>query len=209
MKVYIDVYYYTDKNTGKEYARTVAGIFETYDDTTFKDIVITRTDNIALYEPGNFYKRELPCIVDVLKECWKRGYILDTIIIDGYCHMCEDDGITYHKGLGARLNDYLHDNSLPCTLVPIIGIAKHPYKYLYNNTYFEYNDNIIKYSEFNKDNKLPKKAMYITFCNMINEFQEKTIVNKIYNMKRVQKGSKFSLLFSLIDQETKRFKYDS
>ena len=72
MKVYIDVYYYTDKDTDKEYARTVAGIFETYDDITFKDIVITRTDNIALYEPGNFYKRELPCIVDVLKECWKR-----------------------------------------------------------------------------------------------------------------------------------------
>ena len=72
MKVYIDVYYYTDKDTDKEYARTVAGIFETYADITFKDIVITRTDNIALYEPGNFYKRELPCIVDVLKECWKR-----------------------------------------------------------------------------------------------------------------------------------------
>ena len=72
MKVYIDVYYYTDKDTDKEYARTVAGIFETYDDITFKDIVITRTDNIALYEPGNFYKRELPCIVDVLKECWER-----------------------------------------------------------------------------------------------------------------------------------------
>ena len=102
MKVYIDVYYYTDKDTDKEYARTVAGIFETYDDITFKDIVITRTDNIALYEPGNFYKRELPCIVDVLKECWKRGYILDTIIIDGYCHMCEDDGVTYHKGLGIQ-----------------------------------------------------------------------------------------------------------
>ena len=29
MKVYIDVYYYTDKDTDKEYARTVAGIFET------------------------------------------------------------------------------------------------------------------------------------------------------------------------------------
>ena len=62
MKVYIDVYYYTDKDTDKEYVRTVAGIFETYDDITFKDIVITRTDNIALYEPGNFYKRELPVL---------------------------------------------------------------------------------------------------------------------------------------------------
>ena len=209
MKVYIDVYYYTDKDTDKEYARTVAGIFETYDDITFKDIVITRTDNIALYEPGNFYKRELPCIVDVLKECWKRGYILDTIIIDGYCHMCEDDGVTYHKGLGVRLKEYLRDNSLPCVNSLIIGIAKHPYKYLYDNTFFEYDGKLIKYSEFNKENKLPKKAMYITFCNVIDELQEKTIVDKIYNMKRVQKGSKFSLLFSLIDQETKRFKYDN
>lgn len=68
MKVYIDVYYYTDKDTDKEYARTVAGIFETYDDITFKDIVITRTDNIALYEPGNFYKEDITHVVRVTNE---------------------------------------------------------------------------------------------------------------------------------------------
>lgn len=123
--------------------------------------------------------------------------------------MCEDDGVTYHKGLGVRLKEYLRDNSLPCVNSLIIGIAKHPYKYLYDNTFFEYDGKLIKYSEFNKENKLPKKAMYITFCNAIDELQEKTIVDKIYNMKRVQKDSKFSLLFSLIDQETKRFKYDN
>ena len=80
---------------------------------------------------------------------------------------------------------------------------------MHDNTFFEYDGKLIKYSEFNKENKLPKKAMYITFCNVIDELQEKTIVDKIYNMKRVQKDSKFSLLFSLIDQETKRFKYDN
>lgn len=209
MKVYIDVYYYTDNKTGKEYAHTVAGLFNNYSDLDFEKIIVTRTDNIVEYEPGNFYKRELPPIIDVLKECWKQGYILDTIIIDGYCHMCEDDGITYHKGLGARLKDYLHDNSLPGIDVPIIGIAKHPYKYLYDNTFFEYDGKLIKYSEFNKENKLPRKAMYITFCNMIDELQEKTIVDKIYNMKRVQRDAKFSLLFTKVDQITKEYKHGS
>lgn len=121
-KVYIDVYYYTDKNTGKEYARTVAGIFFDYADKQFKEIVITRTDNIAEYEPGNFYKRELPPILDVLDEIYRKGYKLDTIIVDGYVHMCEDDGKTYHPGLGKRLADALVGTNLEG--IDIVGIAK-------------------------------------------------------------------------------------
>lgn len=206
MKVYIDVYYYTDNKTSKEYAHTVAGLFNDYSDLDFEKVIVTRTDNIAEYEPGNFYKRELPPIIDVLKEIKKQGYILDTIIVDGYVHMCEDDGITYHKGLGSRLKDYLLDNNID---IPIIGIAKHPYKWMYKDTYFKYDNNIIKYETFDKSLKLPKKNMYITFSLEYKDDVKLQIVKEIYAMKKVQRDAKFSLLFTKIDQITKEYKHDS
>lgn len=36
---------------------------------------------ILPYEPGSFYKRELPCILSLLKDIYKQ---LDAIVIDGY-----------------------------------------------------------------------------------------------------------------------------
>ena len=206
MKVYIDVYYYIDDITKKEYAHTVAGLFNNYSDLDFEKIIVTRTDNIAEYEAGNFYKRELPPVIDVLKEIKKQGYNIDTIIIDGFVCMCEPDGITYHKGLGARLKDYLLENNID---IPVIGIAKHPYKWMYKDTYFEYDNNIIKYEDFNKSLKLPKKNMYITFSLEYKDDVKLQIVKEIYAMKKVQKDAKFSLLFTKIDQITKEYKHDS
>lgn len=206
MKVYIDVYYYTDDKTGKEYAHTVAGLFNDYSDLDFVKVIVTRTDNIAIYELGNFYKRELPPIIDVLNEIKKQGYSLDTIIVDGFVHMCEDDSITYHEELGARLKDYLLEQNID---IPVIGIAKHPYKYLYKDTYFEYNNNIIKYEDFNKSLKLSKKNMYITFSLEYKDDVKLEIVKEIYAMKKVQKDAKFSLLFTKVDQITKEYKHGS
>lgn len=206
MKVYIDVYYYTDNKTGKEYAHTVAGLFNDYSDLDFEKVIVTRTDNIAEYEPGNFYKRELPPIIDAFIEIKKQGFILDTIIVDGYVYMCENDGITCHKGLGARLKDYLLKNDIS---IPIIGIAKHPYKWMYPETYFEYDNNIIRYEDFDKSLKLPKKNMYITFSLEFKDDVKLQTVKEIYAMKKVQRDAKFSLLFTKVDQITKEFKHDS
>lgn len=200
MKVYIDVYYYTDNKTGKEYAHTVAGLFNNYSDLDFEKVIVTRTDDIEEYEPGNFYKRELPPIIDVLTDIKLHGYNIDTIIVDGYVHMCEDDDVTYHKGLGARLKDYLLSKNID---IPIIGIAKHPYKYIYKDTYFEYNNNIIRYEDFDNSLKLPKKNMYITFSLEYKDDVKMKIAKEIYAMKKVQKDAKFSLLFTKVDQITK------
>ena len=202
-KVYIDVYYYTDKTTGKEYARTVAGIFFDYTDKKFEEIVITRTDNIAEYESGNFYKRELPPILDVLDEIYRKGYKLDTIIVDGYVHMCEDDGKTYHPGLGKRLADALVGTNLEG--IDIVGIAKHHYAFLHPDTVVEYEGTPTFIGEIPANTKLPKKAMYIT-SNTDRTF---LYASDIIAMEKVQKGSKFSKLFTLVDQETKKFKHDS
>ncbi len=206
MKVYIDVYYYTDNKTGKEYAHTVAGLFNKYSDLDFEKVIVTRTDDIEEYEPGNFYKRELPPIIDVLTDIKLHGYDIDTIIVDGYVHMCEDDDVTYHKGLGARLKDYLLSKNID---IPIIGIAKHPYKYMYKDTYFEYDNNIIRYEDFDKSIKLPKKNMYITFSLEYKDDVKLEIAKEIYAMKKVQKDAKFSLLFTKVDQITKEYKHGS
>lgn len=200
-KVYIDVYYYTDETTGKEYARTVAGIFSNFTDKQFKEIVITRTDNIAEYESGKFYLRELPPILDVLNAIHQKGYVLDTIVIDGYVHMCEDDGKTYHPGLGKRLTDALVGTNLEG--IDIVGVAKHHFAFLHPDTVVEYEGVPTFVSEISKDVRLPKKAMYIT-SNTDRTFY---YANEIIAMEKVQKGCKFSKLFTLVDQETKKFKH--
>jgi deoxyinosine 3'endonuclease (endonuclease V) len=68
--------------------------------------------NIEDYEPGAFFKRELPCIMSL----WNR---LDTsavteIVIDGYVYV--DDKFAF--GLGAHLFNALHER------IPVIGVAK-------------------------------------------------------------------------------------
>ncbi len=71
-------------------------------------VTITKVEE---YIPGEFYKRELPCIQAVLAQL---PVIPEVIVIDGYVWLDE-----YGKrGLGARLYDALGSR------IPIIGVAK-------------------------------------------------------------------------------------
>ncbi len=70
-----------------------------------------RVSPVAAYEPGAFYKRELPCLTAVLDAAGGR---FDTVVVDGYVWL-GDEG---QKGLGAHLYDAL-DRS-----VAVIGVAK-------------------------------------------------------------------------------------
>ena len=65
--------------------------------------------------PGQFYKRELPCILEIIKDIDLST--LEAILIDG--HIYTDNEKTY--GLGAHLYNKLHEK------VPIIGVAKTPF----------------------------------------------------------------------------------
>ena len=67
------------------------------------------------YVPGEFFRRELPCILDLLKEIDPTKYEL--IIVDGYV-ILDAEG---KKGLGGYLHEALD------VKVPIIGVAKNPY----------------------------------------------------------------------------------
>jgi len=71
-------------------------------------------ENIAEYEPGSFYKRELPCILSLLKE---HKLAPKTIVIDGYVYL---DG-KQAPGLGKKLFDALGAKT------EIIGVAKKPF----------------------------------------------------------------------------------
>jgi deoxyribonuclease V len=67
---------------------------------------------VAPYEPGAFYRRELPCLLDVLG----RAPALEAVVIDGYVWL---DGLGT-RGLGAHLSEALQ--------VPVIGLAKTAYR---------------------------------------------------------------------------------
>ena len=68
---------------------------------------------VAEYQPGEFYRRELPCLLGVLRE----GPPPDIVIVDGYVSL--EPG---HPGLGAHLHDALDRK------VPVVGVAKTAYR---------------------------------------------------------------------------------
>lgn len=65
----------------------------------------------ANYEPGAFYKRELPLILNALENY--QLHLVDLIIVDGYVDLKVD-----HPGLGAHLHQELNQS------IPVIGVAK-------------------------------------------------------------------------------------
>ena len=67
------------------------------------------------YEPGSFYKRELPLLLAVLH---KAAPIPDLIVIDGYVWLDADGAL----GLGAHLHEALGKNHT------IIGVGKTAYR---------------------------------------------------------------------------------
>lgn len=122
-----DVYYYSN------YAKACCIVFEV---NPIERIIATYSEKISPvceYIPGKFYKRELPCIIEVYK---KINEDIDLIIIDGYTL------IGSNKGLGGYLYEYLNKS------IPVIGVAK---------TYFY---GVSNYVEVYRGNS--KKPLYVT-----------------------------------------------
>lgn len=86
---------WSDKETVKEYVAKIKGINE--------------------YIPGQFYRRELPCILSIIE---KVDFSPNVIVIDGYVYL----GKKNRAGLGKHLYDHLRGN------VAVIGVAKKPFK---------------------------------------------------------------------------------
>lgn len=67
-------------------------------------------EGVAPYEPGAFYKRELPCLLALLAEV---GPGVALVVVDGYVDLGPD-----HPGLGRHLFEALGRR------IPVVGIAK-------------------------------------------------------------------------------------
>jgi deoxyribonuclease V len=101
----VDVDYRQDK-------ALAAGVtFEEWENCKTTHQLILPIDRIAEYEPGQFYKRELPCILALLE---KLAAPPEYIIVDGYVYL----GKERKKGLGKHLYDALAGK------IPVIGVAK-------------------------------------------------------------------------------------
>jgi deoxyribonuclease V len=68
-------------------------------------------EKVAEYMPGEFYRRELPCLLAVLSQA---GAPLEAIVIDGYVWL----DAAGRPGLGAKLYEALG------RATPVIGVAK-------------------------------------------------------------------------------------
>ena len=72
---------------------------------------VVRIESVAPYEPGRFYRRELPCLLAVLEAIDERPGV---VVIDGYVWL----GDEHDPGLGAHLHRALGGQAA------VIGVAK-------------------------------------------------------------------------------------
>lgn len=106
MKLAIDVFY--EGNT----AKIVAAVFDQWTDKAAEKVIVKHKSPIMEYEPGAFYKRELPCLLEIIADFNLND--IEVVIIDGYVYL-DDEA---KRGLGARLFETLDSK------IPVIGVAK-------------------------------------------------------------------------------------
>ena len=109
MKIAIDVFYKEDT------AKIVAAVFDHWTDQSPGKILIKYKSPVADYVPGEFYKRELPCLTAIIEDLELSK--IEVIIVDGYVYL--DDNCK--PGLGTYLYRFLKEK------VPVIGVAKTSY----------------------------------------------------------------------------------
>ena len=114
----LDVHYQTDLTTQTETAK-VSGIrFQGIETNEILSEHIVIVNEVAPYESGQFYKREMPCLLALINKIDQTNERFDVIIIDGYVFL---DG-KEQAGLGKYLYDSLSIKK------PVIGIAKNQFK---------------------------------------------------------------------------------
>jgi len=92
-------------------ARAACVTFEDWEDADPSGEYTLDIDQVEPYVPGQFYRRELPCLLAVLGQLANRP---DIIVVDGYVWLDDKN----RKGLGHHLYDALQQS------VPVIGVAK-------------------------------------------------------------------------------------
>lgn len=96
---------------GPSGAAAAVVLFRAFADAAPVTSRVVHLADVAPYEPGAFYKRELPCVLAALAAAGAR---VETVVIDGYVWLSADG----RPGLGARLHEALGGG------VVVIGVAK-------------------------------------------------------------------------------------
>ncbi|MBD0279048.1 MAG: endonuclease V [Flavisolibacter sp.] len=122
-------------------AKAVCFLFKEWSDTEPICTYTTDMTNVEKYEPGAFYKRELPCLLKLLKKVDLHD--IEVCIIDGYVYL--DDQETF--GLGGYLYKVLEEK------IPVIGVAK--------SAFYTHSGNVVELKR-GKSNK----PLYITAIGM-------------------------------------------
>lgn len=99
-------------------AKFVCLTFHNWEDEAPAGIFTEITQEVAEYVPGEFYKRELPGMLAVLRQIDRQS--LECVIVDGFVFL-DDSG---RPGLGWHLYQQLGLS------IPVVGVAKTPF---YNN----------------------------------------------------------------------------
>ena len=90
-------------------ARAAGVLFARWNDAEPAAEYTVDLDKIQPYVPGEFFRRELPCLLAVIERI---EMPLNQLVIDGYVQL--DD----RPGLGQHLFDHFHGT------IPVIGVAK-------------------------------------------------------------------------------------
>ena len=106
----LDVRYDDDASTGQG----AAVVFERWDDAVPLAEYKTNFSGIEPYVPGQFFKRELPCLLAVLGEVREP---IHQIVVDGFVSLGDK------PGLGMHLWEALDQK------VAVIGVAKSRFRY--------------------------------------------------------------------------------
>jgi len=88
-----------------------AVMFESWQQETADEEWVRSVDHVAPYTPGEFYRRELPCLLAALQMAPRS---LHQVVIDGYVWLSAER----KAGLGAYLFRELGET------IPVIGVAK-------------------------------------------------------------------------------------
>lgn len=101
----------TDTQYAENSALAAGVLFHRWESSEFSKVIRKEINEIAPYEPGNFYKRELPCILSLLEDVHEP---IEAIVIDGYVRL----GNKARDGLGMHLFKAINQS------IPVIGVAK-------------------------------------------------------------------------------------
>lgn len=101
-----DTYYFGNK------AKTVCLSFDSWTKCEKFEVYSEILENVEEYTSGEFYKRELPCILSLIKKIEIEN--IEAIIVDGFVFLDDNQKL----GLGGHLYKSLGSK------IPILGVAK-------------------------------------------------------------------------------------